>query len=464
MQQDTKQDKKQLFLSASRLFVAKDYATKLFEDAAFFAMQEVAHAEGVTGSVHLSQIQGFCVKKYPILPVGAVPEIEDILQPITEIGILNRLQGIPGVIPIVGFSMTPDAMLLLLPRFHQDLNDFFIDCATFVHNSSIDQKEVPGSRPGLHFLRSHLNSSITQMNSNSVKKYKQLIVESYCKDIVGQLLSALSSIHERDIIHADIKPSNIVLCFRPMEHRIEAAFCDFSHSRLLALNNGLVSDQKGMVTTEGYRSPELNRQELEDSFRVPKTKNASNSRCYFSHKIDVYSMGMVVQEMSRKIKCDPGTLLPCVAFHLMMQKNTSCRISSKELVKNLGLKLPIKTDRRVQPGQAARKSIRLIQEVSNSLSATTLRKIFGWMERIQLDDNGKWTREFVNTNARRLFFQYADKKPDTITEKNARLILLACYVISSNVCFDEQSDRQSLLLTICDIIFVLEGNIFPIRF
>lgn len=91
------------------------------------------------------------------------------------------------------------------------------------------------------------------------------------KKLLGQLLSAVGYLHERDIIHNDIKPDNIIITAR--EHNLK--LIDF----------GLSDDDvhylaKTLGCTPKYASPELLREE--------GTLDARS---------DIYSIGLIVKEL-----------------------------------------------------------------------------------------------------------------------------------------------------------------------
>jgi len=453
------QDAKHYLVRPIRVFVSP----QLSVENSLFSLGEPVGKQGVAGEVFHSPCAGFCVKTYRFSGLLDDKEnenpINDLLQPMNEIGILTRLNGLPGVISIAGFALYPKQMRILLPAFHQDLENFLQDCDCFLNNSSFETSSSSNSKtPGLDFLLSHLPMP---QPAAATKQYKKNVLETFAADIIRQLLCALVLMHDRGVVHADIKPSNIVLRFHQNEHRIEAVFCDFSHSRLLELGQGLLSDYKEMVTTEEYRAPELSHQKYEDSFSVP---NNSMVYSYYSHKIDIYSLGRVIQKMAEKMKSNPSAFMPSVAFDLMMQKRTSCRISAHELAMNLKLKQFVKTTRRAEPGQAAKRSIRLIQEVAKSIPSEKLSDAFACVEKLQHKKS-----KFASTNSRRLFFHYFEKNPNALTAQNVRLVLFACHVISVSLDFDVtpemfEKDTKVLLGTIFDITFTLEGQLFPLMF
>lgn len=97
-----------------------------------------------------------------------------------------------------------------------------------------------------------------------------------CKEIFQQLVHGLAYIHSRDIVHHDIKPSNIFISNENENFQIQLG--DFGLSCPLHSNNGQHSDNAGGIGTPLYAAKE----QLE-------------GRC--EKKSDTYSLGVILMEL-----------------------------------------------------------------------------------------------------------------------------------------------------------------------
>lgn len=114
-----------------------------------------------------------------------------------------------------------------------------------------------------------------QCSSNEVKM-----------EILKQIISGVKSIHDNNIIHADLKPGNILI--REIEGKLDVAICDFSLSH--TFNN---VKKWRILQTPYYRSPEIVFGGLYD-------KN-----------IDLWSLGCIIYELfTGKILFNIGDYLP----------------------------------------------------------------------------------------------------------------------------------------------------------
>ena len=97
------------------------------------------------------------------------------------------------------------------------------------------------------------------------RQLSEIEIKHYCLE----LLLAIEYLHERNIIHRDIKLSNVLL-----SERMEVRLCDFG----LAIENG-IEVQKNKCGTPNYIAPEL----LDN-------KNGYN----YSFEIDIWAFGIII--------------------------------------------------------------------------------------------------------------------------------------------------------------------------
>ena len=88
-----------------------------------------------------------------------------------------------------------------------------------------------------------------------------------------QLATALHHIHKKKIVHADLKPSNILLTSK----RDDVKLADFGISDVLSKNYNLIHAQKGSLR---YMSPEI-----------------LGGEGAFNEKTDVWALGCILHEM-----------------------------------------------------------------------------------------------------------------------------------------------------------------------
>jgi serine/threonine protein kinase len=108
--------------------------------------------------------------------------------------------------------------------------------------------------------------------SKLTKKFKKPFKESEIKTLILQLLSALSYLHSKKIVHRDIKMSNLLY-----NNQGELKLADFGLSRAIPIDDNVMTLE---VVTLWYRSPEL----LLGSTR-------------YSYSIDIWSVGCVLCEL-----------------------------------------------------------------------------------------------------------------------------------------------------------------------
>jgi len=100
--------------------------------------------------------------------------------------------------------------------------------------------------------------------------------EDKCKYFVIEMIKALNYIHERQIIHLDLKPQNIMMRSRRDEFKIK--LIDFGLAR--KLERGRV--KTGFVGTVGFMAPE-----------IARSQYGSNEQDYATIATDLFSMGVI---------------------------------------------------------------------------------------------------------------------------------------------------------------------------
>ena len=89
--------------------------------------------------------------------------------------------------------------------------------------------------------------------------------------ILAQLLLALHYLHERGILHRDVKPANVIITKTG-----DAVLLDFG---IAALNGG-----QTYAGSHGYSAPEINLARDMNGFK-------------YNSKVDIYSLGILFREM-----------------------------------------------------------------------------------------------------------------------------------------------------------------------
>jgi len=138
---------------------------------------------------------------------------------------------------------------------------------------------------------------------------KHLLTWKNCKNICYQLLSALQSLENKNIMHRDIKPQNILISTSNLTNSIPQAFiADFGLS--LFISNQHKNEQKqnfsSEVCTLWYRPPDV---------------IMGNSN--YDHKLDIWSLGVTLVELFAKGKY----LFPSICeldylYHVFLQFGT----------------------------------------------------------------------------------------------------------------------------------------------
>jgi serine/threonine protein kinase len=142
-------------------------------------------------------------------------------------------------------------------------------------------------REAAFYLLLQKGPGILRMKSLLIKKDKASLYMSYggcalCEmkyqpetkqSITKQLLQSLAWIHSKNIIHADLKPANILF----NSETKTVSIIDFGISFFM-------TEQTYMpIQTEGYRAPEVEKVKTEMSF--------------FTTQVDIWSLGVIVAEL-----------------------------------------------------------------------------------------------------------------------------------------------------------------------
>ena len=97
-----------------------------------------------------------------------------------------------------------------------------------------------------------------------------------------QILESVRYLHDKDIIHQDLKPSNILVTVDKETEREILKLCDFGSSR--AFNKSqLTSATVTMLGTHGYIPPEMYK-EKQQKYEISK-------------KSDIWSLGCIIHQV-----------------------------------------------------------------------------------------------------------------------------------------------------------------------
>ncbi|XP_020926904.1 serine/threonine kinase-like domain-containing protein STKLD1 isoform X4 [Sus scrofa] len=119
------------------------------------------------------------------------------------------------------------------------------------------------------------HSKDTLQNVIEKKRAARAALESqWVQNILGQVLDALEYLHQQDIIHRNLKPSNISL----VSH---------DHCKLQDLSSDALMTDKAKWNIRAEEDP------LQKSWMAPETLNFS-----FSQKSDVWSLGCIIVDMA----------------------------------------------------------------------------------------------------------------------------------------------------------------------
>lgn len=131
----------------------------------------------------------------------------------------------------------------------------------------------------ISYYTDRLNKILLPLATSDLKSYSYRLQDKMLRDLALQLFSGLDYLHSRGCIHADIKPSNILVFEGEYENRY--CYADFGVSKGPNVNYCETLD--GNITTLWYRAPEL----------------LSVSRFYNS-AIDVWSLCCVLYECNTR--------------------------------------------------------------------------------------------------------------------------------------------------------------------
>lgn len=138
----------------------------------------------------------------------------------------------------------------------------------------------------------HLTLEKATCNLNQWYRAHTVISKEKVKDIAIQLLHAVYSLHEHNVMHRDLKPDNVLLKGDVIW------ICDFGLSRQFANDYGVATDY---MVTRWYRAPEIWRKEK------------------YTAKVDMWSIGCIIHKLVHgKV---PGTTLEEIQKRAIELKN-----------------------------------------------------------------------------------------------------------------------------------------------
>ena len=163
-------------------------------------------------------------------------------------------------------------------KFREEANHYLY----LQHKNIAGVKDFVINKTGYHIVMEFIEGYTL---SDYIHKYVGLVPEEKAIEILLQVLAAINYCHKRDILHLDIKPSNIMLAD---SHLVK--IIDFGISANLSDNK---LDDYSITGSPMYMSPEqINKKKIDE-------------------RTDIYAMGLVLYEMvtrkypyPRKIKRD----------------------------------------------------------------------------------------------------------------------------------------------------------------
>ncbi|EAW88081.1 chromosome 9 open reading frame 96, isoform CRA_g [Homo sapiens] len=106
------------------------------------------------------------------------------------------------------------------------------------------------------------------------RKAKKIIDSEWMQNVLGQVLDALEYLHHLDIIHRNLKPSNIILI-------------SSDHCKLQDLSSNVLMTDKAKWNIRAEEDP------FRKSWMAPEALNFS-----FSQKSDIWSLGCIILDMT----------------------------------------------------------------------------------------------------------------------------------------------------------------------
>lgn len=117
------------------------------------------------------------------------------------------------------------------------------------------------------------------LENRLVEQHKEIKFESELKDFTTQILRGLQYLHHNRIIHADMKPANILMHRPEVGSKPIMKICDFGISLVIdgTVGKALMDQRSG---TAGYIAPEI---------------KANNM--LVGPEIDIWAVGIIIYEM-----------------------------------------------------------------------------------------------------------------------------------------------------------------------
>lgn len=191
-----------------------------------------------------------------------------------------------------------------------------------IKNEMANWKKVNGARGILHLeeiidddrTSLHQTCFVSEMcTGGTLKSFASSKSKTWMR-IMKETLNALHSCHNSDIIHADVKPENIL-----MTNDVCIRLADFGSS-VDCMGNAKIPRTLFLHSTPAYAAPEI-------------SESWSSELCF---KVDMWSFGILMRDM-----LFPSLIENTMQTHVMdlidkcLQPNPSLRISSKDALKHI---------------------------------------------------------------------------------------------------------------------------------